>query len=139
MAQLTSAYHSDNILAWEKGTAMPAAPANLYLALLTAMPTRNDGTGLVEAAGGGYARQQIAPAQWAATGTAGDNVTEQASTNVDVSFANMPAATIVGVAIYDAASAGHWLRAATLTGGNAAVSSGQTFTISSGNLTRQSA
>ena len=140
MTQITSKYHSDNILGWESGSAMPAAPANLYAALLTAMPTTNGGTGLVECSASGYVRQQITPAQWAAITTNADNVTEQSSTNADVVFPAMGAGvTVVGVALYDASAAGHWLRAATLTGGNATVPQGQTFTLQSGNVTRQSA
>lgn len=140
MTQITSQYHSDNILNWEKGTQMPAPPANLYLALLTAMPTKDDGTSLVECAASGYARQPITPAQWAAITTAGDFVTEQTSTNADVVFPAMGTTqTIVGCALYDASAAGHWLRAATLAGGNATITAGSTFTLPSGSVTRQSA
>ncbi|MGH6718761.1 MAG: phage tail fiber protein, partial [Alphaproteobacteria bacterium] len=54
-----------------------------------------------EATGGSYARQQVASANWNA-GAAGlsDNTAA-------ISFAGMPAATIVGVGLWDAASAGN--------------------------------
>jgi hypothetical protein len=137
MASVINKVFADNVLNWEKGTQMPTPPSNLYLALLTAMPTKNDGTGLVEVAGGSYARQQITPATWAAITTAADNLTEQAATNADLVFASMPACTVVGVALYDALTAGDWTRAIPLTGGSVVVDVGTSFTVASGNLTRK--
>ncbi len=132
-----SKYAADAYLNWEKGTTMPAAPSNLYLALLTTMPTDNSGTGLVEVSGTGYARQQITPAQWAAVATSG-SFTETSSTNVTVTF---PAAgsnwgTIVGVALYDASSAGNALRFGTLSTGNQSINTGNIFSVPSGSLAR---
>lgn len=138
MSVITSKYHADNILAWEAGTQMPAPPADLYLGLLTAMPTRNDGTGLAEATGTGYARLSIAPAQWAAITTAGDNVTEQTSNNLDLTYPAPGAGgwgTAVGVALFDAASAGHWLRAFSMPA--QVITAGANVTVPLGNIVRQ--
>lgn len=109
MAVFKSKTFSDNILNWLKGTAMPAAPANLYLALFTTMPTTNAGASLVEVSGGAYARQQITPAMWAAITTNADSVTEQMSTNAQLTFPVATAnwGTIVGGGIYDAVTAGN--------------------------------
>lgn len=138
MATVTSKYHADNILNWEKGVAMPAAPANLYLALLTAMPTTNAGTGMAEVAGNAYARVQITPAQWAAISTAVDNVTEQSATNASVAFPT-PTGTgwgaVLGAALYDAATLGNWLRAFTIP--TQTITAGATVNVPAGNVNRQ--
>lgn len=137
MSTNKSKYLSDILLNWEKGTAAPAAPSNLYVALLTTMPTDNTGTGLVEVSGTSYARQQVTPAQWAAIATTG-SFTETTSSNVAVTF---PAAgsnwgTVVGVALYDALTTGNLLRFGTLSTGNQAVNTNNIFSIPSGSLTR---
>jgi hypothetical protein len=125
---------SDDILAWLTGTVMPAAPASLYMALLTTMPTDNTGTSMVEVSGGGYARQQITG--WAATATNGDGITEQKSTNATITFpvASAGWGTIEGVALYDAATAGNWYIAIGLAAGQAIVTNNEVI-ISSGALT----
>src|SRR5579862_4908685 len=118
MTMITSKYHADNILNWEAGTAMPSAPANLYAALLTTMPTDNTGTSLVEVSGNAYARATIAPSQWAAITSPDSGITEQTNVNATISFPTPTPSgwgTVVGVALYDASSGGHWLRAMTLT------------------------
>ncbi len=79
-----------------------------YLAALTTLPTRNDGTGLVEVTGGGYARVVVNPGDWGAVTTAADNLTEQVSVTGEKDFPQATAAwgTVVGWALYDAATAG---------------------------------
>lgn len=135
-------YLSDALLNWEKGTAMPTAPVTLYVALLTTMPTAASGTGLVEVSGTGYARQAVTGASgWNAITTNGDNVTEQATNNAAITF---PAAggswgTVLGVAIYDAVSAGNLLMYGTLTSGSQAIGTGNVFSLPATNLTRQEA
>lgn len=138
MSVVNGKYVLDALLAWESGTAFPAAPATLYIALLTAMPTTNAGTGLIEATGAGYARIAVPAADWAAITTAVDNLTDQSSTNAALSVTpTVSIGTIVGVAIYDALTAGHLLRAMTLVGGSVTVGANVTFTIPAGSLTRQ--
>ena len=137
MATNKSKYFSDAVLNWEHGTTMPAAPANLYVALLTTMPTVNDGTSLVEVSGTSYARQQVTPAQWAAISTS-SNTTETTATNVAVTF---PAAgsnwgTVLGVALYDALTSGNMTRYGTLSTGPQAIGTGNIYSIPSGSLTR---
>jgi hypothetical protein len=113
-------------------------PATTYLALLTALPTTNTGTGLVEAAGGGYARQAISQATWAAITTAADNLTEQTSTNGAIAFPTNTGGTLVvaGVALYDALTAGNLLEAVQLAGGSVSVPNGSFFNLPIGNLKR---
>jgi hypothetical protein len=144
MSLQKSKYLSDALLNWEKGTTMPAAPATLYVALLTTMPTKNDGTSLVEVttSGTAYARQPITGSSgWNAITTAGDNVTEQVTNNALILWAAATASygTVLGIAIYDAVTAGNMLAYGTLTSGAQLVSIGNVFSIPAGNLTRQEA
>ena len=145
MSLQKSKYHSDNILNWEKGTAMPTAPVTLYVALLTTMPTKNDGTSLVEvsATGTAYARQAITGSTgWNAIVTNADNVTEQVTNNGAVTYPACGATnygTVVGVAIYDALTVGNLIEYGTLTSGSQVVNTGNVFSIPIGNLTRQEA
>jgi hypothetical protein len=137
MTTFKSKYYSDLILNWKLGTQMPTPPANLYLGLLITMPTKNDGTSAVEVSGGSYARVQVTPAEWAAITTAGDNLTEQHSTNAAVTF---PAATanwgtILGGFLADAATAGNTLEYATLASGSQVINSGNQFSLPAGSIT----
>lgn len=77
------------------------SPATVHLALFTTMPV-DDGTGGVEVTGGSYARQAVT---FLAT-VLGAGRCDLAST---VIFASMPAVTIVGGALYDAATGGNML------------------------------
>lgn len=65
-----------------------------YLALLTAMPTSDDGDDGTEVTGGSYARQQLTDASnmGAASGT-------QKANDAVISFTNMPSCTVVGAVI----------------------------------------
>lgn len=88
---------SDATLALETG-------ATRYLALLTTLPTKADGTGLVEVSGGAYARQTVtATTDWGAISTAADNLTRQVSIANEKDFPQATASwgTIVGWALYD--------------------------------------
>lgn len=100
-------------------------PAALYLALHTADPL-DDGSG-AEVSGGSYARQVCTSSF--ATAASGS-----VSSNADISFTSMPATTVTHVAIWDAATAGNMLWRATLDASKT-TNSGDTFTVSSGNLT----
>ncbi len=134
-------YFSDVVLSLMHGTAAPAAPATLYVALLTTMPTKADGTGMIEVTGGSYARATYTNAGgWTANSTAGDNVTEQSS-NVNIIAWPSPTAgwgNIVGIAILDAASGGNiWKYGDFQNAGVATVftiAAGNTFVIPVGDL-----
>lgn len=110
---------SDAALALDTGAAR-------YLALLTTLPTTNTGTGLVEVtAANGYARILINSADWGAVSTAADNLTEQVSIAVEKDFAQATAAwgTVVGWALYDAATLGTLRRWGPLVDGTGAATS----------------
>lgn len=146
MSVVHSKTYLDNILGWEKGIQMPTPPANLYIGLLTAMPTKNDGTSMVEVSGNGYARVQVTPAQWAAITTLGDNLTESSSNNALLSFPTPSGTgwgTVVGYVVCTdnlaLSGSSNWIRAATLTGGSQAITAGETVQIPVGNVSRLAA
>ena len=136
MTAFKSKYLQDAAVNWLKGTAYPTAPANVYVALVTTAPTARDGTGLVEATGGSYARQAIANAGFSATSTSGSGLTaiEEISNSAQLSYTSMPACTVVGAATYDALTLGNFLYYADLTGGSQVVASGATFNLPASNV-----
>jgi hypothetical protein len=75
-------------------------PATVYLALYTANPT--DAGGGTEVTGGSYARQAVT---FGAAASPGGTVANSAL----VTFTNMPACTVTGCAVMDAATAGNLL------------------------------
>lgn len=98
------------------------SPGTVYLALYTSAPGAN-GTG-TEATGGSYGRLPItfsAPANGATSNAA------------ELDFTNMPAATIRGMAIVDASSAGNMLFYGVLTTPKS-TNAGDTFTVKLGDL-----
>lgn len=99
------------------------SPTTTYLALFTTDPT-DAGSGN-EVSGGSYARQTIS---WGTT--SGGSL----SSNADINFADMPAVTVTHVGIYDASTAGNLLWHGALSSSKT-VNSGDTFSITSGNLT----
>lgn len=137
MAQFKSKYLADAMLSWYKGTAFPAAPANIYVALLTTAPTARDGTGAIEVTGGAYARQAIASTAWQAIATSGAGLTaiEQLLQTNAVTFPTATAnwGTIVGVALYDALTVGNLLEYGDLSASQV-VNSGNTFQIPAQNI-----
>lgn len=76
-------------------------PTNVYLSLLT-VATTDAGTGGTEVVGGSYARQIV-------TFTAAVSPDGKISNASAITFANMPACTIVGGATHDAVTAGNML------------------------------
>lgn len=141
MANATMKTLADDNLNWVKGTAFPAAPATLYVALLTSLPTKNDGTGLVEvsATGTGYARQSIASSGWSAITQSADTIHDQISNTAALTWNNSGATnfgTIVGAAIYDALTLGNCLASGPLTA-NQVVNSGNVFSFPGSNLVWQ--
>jgi hypothetical protein len=140
MAQFLSQYEANNVLSWLKGTAHPAAPANTYVALLTTAPTDRAGTGAVEVTGGSYARQAIASSGWTAISTSGSGTTaiQQISNSAVINFPTATASwgTVVGIALYDASTAGNLLAYGDLSS-SLAVGTGSTFQIPANDLVFQ--
>lgn len=111
MANATAKTLADDVLNWIKGTAFPASLANTYVALLTAVPTKNDGTGLTEVSGSSYARQAVASTAWSAITQSADTLHDQISNSNAITFPAVTTTgyTVVGIAIYDASTLGNLL------------------------------
>jgi hypothetical protein len=77
--------------------------STIYVALLTTMPTAADGTGLVEVSGGSYAREALPLSAAASDGST------SSSSNVTFPQATANWGTILGFAVYDAASGGNYM------------------------------
>ncbi len=106
-----SAYLEDKMLNWMKGTAFGTAPTTVYVALFTTNPTADDGTGAVEVSGGSYARVAITTSSgWSSISGSGTSPHQISNAGV-VTFATPTAnwGTVIGVAVYDASSAGNLL------------------------------
>lgn len=135
MANATAQVQADRQLNWYKGTAFPAPPATFYAALLIAVPTTNSGTGLTEVSGSSYARQPITAATgWSAISTNADNIHDQISNVNALTFPAVTATgyTVVGIALYDAVTAGNLLDYAAVT--SQAVAVGNQYVIAAGAL-----
>ena len=88
-------------------TAMPALPANVYVALFTAVGA-DDGTGFTEVSGGSYTRVSTTGATWnAATGTSPSSISNASSITFPQSTASW--GTVIAFGLYDASSAGNLL------------------------------
>jgi hypothetical protein len=83
------------------------ASSDVYLGLLTTVPTDRDGTGLVEASGTDYAR--VATSSWANSTDA--NGVDYRSSSATLTFPESGGSwgTVVGWAIWDASSGGNLL------------------------------
>jgi hypothetical protein len=73
----------------------------------------------------------------ASTSGSGLSAIEQTNNSSQISFNNMPSCTVVGVALYDAATVGNLLAYADLTGGSQVVAAGATFNLPASNLVIQ--
>lgn len=139
MTQFKSNYLADAQLNWFKGTAFPAAPSNVYVALFTTAPTSRAGTGGTEVSTSGtaYARQAIASSGWGAVSTSGSGVTsiEQILQSANVTFPTATSnwGTIVGAGLYDASTGGNFLEYGDLSSSQT-VNNGNTFQIPANNL-----
>jgi len=120
-----SDYLENEILDHVLSNAAYTSPTTVYVGLFTSDPT-DAGTG-TEVSGGSYARESAA----FATASGGS-----ASTNADITFTTATAnwGTITHVGLYDASSAGNLLFHGAVTTSKT-IESGDTFQISSGNLT----
>lgn len=110
---LSIALREDILNACFRGTALPALPANYYVALLETMPTDDTGAGAVEVSTANwtnYARKPIANTTAGFSAPPGGTVTPQSISNAAIidygTAATGSNRTIVGFALYDAATAG---------------------------------
>jgi hypothetical protein len=127
-------YVENALLAWFQGTTFPAVPANAYFALFTTAPINATDGAAVEVSGNNYSRKAIAPSSslWAnASGAA--PATSVTAENVVFATPSGTWGTVVGWAIYDAATSGHMLAYGAFTG--TAVGLNDTVEFLSGNLT----
>ncbi|HEX8414603.1 MAG TPA: hypothetical protein VF637_12075 [Sphingomicrobium sp.] len=125
-----STYLQAAILGWIKGTAMPAAPSAVYVALFSADPTdagtlTNEVTTTIRAAG------RVA-ATFGAVSTGSGTGTIANSAAVDFGTA-AGGATVTHFGVFDAASAGNMLGSGTITGGT--ISTGNAVSFAAGSLT----
>ena len=135
MANATAKFLADRVLNYFKGTTPAAPPATFYVALLTANPTDNNGTGLVEVTGSSYARQPItASTGWSAISLNADNIHDQISNANPITFPAVTTTgyTVTGIAIYDASTVGNLWAYASVT--SQAVAVGNQYVIASGAL-----
>lgn len=109
-------------LDWLFGHSTTAPTTPMKLALMTV--NGNDASAGTEVEGGSYARQTIT------TSTAASG---QMSNDADITFAGMPACTVVGFEIYDSAGTPFrwWWGAASA---NVAVTAGASYVVSAGAL-----
>lgn len=124
-----SSYVEDAIADWLDGTAMPAAPGTLYLALFTSDP-QDDGSG-TEVSGGSYARQTMAITVGAPV--VGTGTTISNTGNVVFPTATATWGNITHFGVFDAVSGGNLL----LHGAWATaklIDSSDTFAVSAGDL-----
>ena len=106
------------------------APTNIYVGLHTADPT-DAGSG-AEVSGNGYARVEITDKFGTASGTGGSVSSNADITGFTASGGNWGSVTHIG--IYDASTSGNLLFHTALDS-SATVNDGDSFQISSGNLT----
>lgn len=111
-------YLKDAMLKWMKnasltGTAFAGAtpPTTHYVALFTTNPTDDDGTGAVEVSGGSYARASVTASSGYSAISGSGTAAHQISNSGTITFATPTAnwGTVIGIGIYDAASAGNLL------------------------------
>lgn len=122
-----STYLADKLLDHEWGTTAYTMPTT-YLGLYTVNPTMPAGTGGTEVSGGSYARVALAGKMAAAASGTNSN-----SSTITFTTATAAWGTIVGVGVFDAATAGNLLNAAAL-GTSKVIGSGDTFEMTAGNL-----
>lgn len=99
------------------------SPVAVYLGLFTTMPAEDD-SGSVEVAGGTYARGALTFSVPA--------LKQAANTNV-ITFAGLPAATLVGAGIFDAGAGGNLLFSAGFSA-SVTVSAGTNYTVAAGDV-----
>jgi hypothetical protein len=122
-----SNYLERQVYEWMRGTAMPSAPAAIYLGLFTVAP--GESSAGTEVTGGSYARQAVTlPASSAPGDGSGAN-----SAIINFPTASGSWGTVVAVGIFDAVSGGNLLMYKTVT--NFTVSSGESARVDASGLT----
>lgn len=106
------------------------APTNIYLGLFTSAPS--DAGGGTEVSGNGYSRVEITAKFDAASGTGGSLSSNADITGFTASGGNW--GTVTSIGIFDASTSGNLLFYTALDS-SATVNDGDSFQISSGNLT----
>lgn len=106
MASTWSNYLKDKVLDHLFGRTTFTAPATLYYAAMTTMPT-DAGTGGVEATGGVYAR--VAFTNNTSNFSASASQVKVNAVSIDFGTQTTALGTIVGIAIYDASPGGNYL------------------------------
>ena len=126
MANLTT-FAADKVLDHLLGRTAYTMPT-VWVGLFTTDPTEPAGTGGVEVSGGAYVRVQLSPNTAAAA-------SGSAVSNADVTWPQATVAwgTILGLGLFDAASAGNLLASGPLSVSKT-VGVGDTFSIPSGDL-----
>jgi hypothetical protein len=129
-----SQYLEDACLNWFRGTAFPAVPATVYIALFTTAPVNASDSAAVEVSGTGYVRKSVTVNTTNFAAPSGAAPASSAS-GANFVFATPGGSwgTVVGWALYDAASSGNMLAYGAFTG--VAVGTGDTVEFLSGNLT----
>jgi len=123
MAGSASNYLENKLIDHSLGTTTYTKPSAVYVALYTTSPS--DTGGGVEVTGGSYSRKVVTFSA-ASSGSA--------SSNVNVNFTTMPTCVITAIGVLDSLTSGNLLYWGTLASSRS-VSSGDTVSISSGNLT----
>lgn len=127
---------ANNSLNVRFGAVASNAPATYHFALLTTAPSNNDGAGAVEVTGGAYAR--VAVTNNATNFPAAASRSKSNGTAITYPPATANWGTVVGVALYDAATAGTFRGYAALAQAKT-VNSGDTASIANGAFTVTSA
>lgn len=122
MAGNLSNYLENKLIDHFLGTTAFTKPTTAYLALYTVAPT--DSTSGTEVTGGSYARQTVTFNAAASGSTTND-------ANID--FNNMPACTVVAIAVCDALTSGNILVYGGLTS-NKSLDAGDILRVASGDL-----
>jgi hypothetical protein len=120
-----------------KGVSPTLPSAKVKVGLITTAPTDRTGASMVEAVGGSYARQDLTFANIGSISDvsgSGTTAVRGMSNTPQISFTNMPACTVVGVAVWDDAGSPNFLYYADLQGGNQVVAGGATFNLPGTNL-----
>ncbi|KPK71864.1 MAG: hypothetical protein AMJ84_05465 [Acidithiobacillales bacterium SM23_46] len=125
-------YWEQKILDHVFGKASYTAPSNIYVALSTADPT-DDGSGIAEPSGNGYARKQTAPADWNAAVVSDTNYRIDNANDITFAEATGSWGTISHFALFDAASAGNILAHGALSVSKA-IGAGDTAKFAAGDL-----
>ena len=120
-----SDYTENKVLDHDLATAAWTAPTNVYVGLHTSSPA-DDASGTGEVTGGSYVRKEATFAS-----ASGGSASTSATITFDAATANW--GTISHIGIYDASSAGNLLFHGAVTTSKT-IESGDTFQISSGNL-----